>query len=198
MSDLLTDPLPTEWEGRAIDPDFRPMVRMLNAFRRAKTDADKVQLMHTAIEQFFAEPVPMEQRPDAFASLMRFFKGGADRAAADGETAAQVPDEVLLDYHFDAAYLLGAFQQAYGIDLTRETVHWWRFQALLQALPKETTLSWVLQVRAADTSEMDPATRQRYEEAKALYALPTELKGGKINVTPQQHDAAFLARFRAD
>lgn len=25
MHDLLTDTLPTEWEGRAIDPDFRPM-----------------------------------------------------------------------------------------------------------------------------------------------------------------------------
>lgn len=34
MHDLLTDTLPTEWEGRAIDPDFRPMVWLLTRTRR--------------------------------------------------------------------------------------------------------------------------------------------------------------------
>ena len=46
----------------------------------------------------------------------------------------------MLDYRCDADYIVGAFQQAYGIDLTADKVHWWRFKALLHALPPETPL----------------------------------------------------------
>lgn len=197
MTDLLTDALPTTWEGRRIDPDFRHMVWLLNTYRRAETDEEKVQLMHDAAERFFAEPVSDPQLPDAFASLMRFFRGCADDAPGGEPPEADAgAGEITLDYHCDAAYVLGAFQQAYGIDLTTDKVHWWRFMALMQALPQETALSQILQIRTTDTSEMDPATRQRYEAAKERYALPPELKGGARDVTPQQHDAAFLARFR--
>ena len=43
MTDLLTDALPTTWEGRRIDPDFRHMVWLLNTYRRAETDEEKTQ-----------------------------------------------------------------------------------------------------------------------------------------------------------
>ena len=45
MHDLLTDTLPTEWEGRAIDPDFRPMVWLLIRTRRVKTNEDSARLI---------------------------------------------------------------------------------------------------------------------------------------------------------
>lgn len=51
MTDLLTDALPTMWEGRRIDPDFRHMVWLLNTYRRAETDEEKVQLMRDAAER---------------------------------------------------------------------------------------------------------------------------------------------------
>ena len=34
MADLLLDALPTAWEGRAIDWDFRPMVWLSNQYLR--------------------------------------------------------------------------------------------------------------------------------------------------------------------
>ena len=45
MHDLLTDTLPTEWEGRAINWDFRPMIWLLIRTRRAKTDGDSARLI---------------------------------------------------------------------------------------------------------------------------------------------------------
>ena len=48
MADLLTDALPTVWEGRRIDPDFRHMVRLLNGFLRAGSDDDKLTLLRQA------------------------------------------------------------------------------------------------------------------------------------------------------
>ena len=40
MADILLEPLPTEWEGRAIDPDFRPMVWLSNQYQRKREKKD--------------------------------------------------------------------------------------------------------------------------------------------------------------
>ena len=72
MHDLLTDTLPTEWEGRAIDPDFRPMIWLLIRIRRAKTDEDSARMICEAVQRFFVEPVPGVQYQEAFESLVRF------------------------------------------------------------------------------------------------------------------------------
>ena len=58
MHDLLTDTLPTEWEGRAINWDFRPMIWLLIRTRRAKTDEDNARLICEAVQRFFVGPVP--------------------------------------------------------------------------------------------------------------------------------------------
>lgn len=197
MYDLLTDPLPTEWEGRSINWDFRPMVRLLNELRRSGSEEESSQSIARALNWFYPEPVAPEDLPEAFQSLLRFAQGGTDEetAAAQSEARGDGTGEPVLDYHYDAEYLLGAFQQAYGIDLTVDKVHWWRFKALLRALPPETPLGHILDFRGADTSEMDDAHRQYYERNQERYALPPELKGVKHSETLQEHEAAFLDRF---
>lgn len=196
MTDLLTEPLPTVWEGRAIDPDFRHMVRLLNGIRRAESDEERAQLYCEAIQHFFVEPVSPEALPEAFSSLVRFCQGGADEAQQkQTEASSGGSSEPLFDYHCDAAYFIGSFQQAYGIDLTVDRVHWWRFQALLRSLPCDTALGRILDFRGADTSEMDEAHRKYYEAMKERYALPPDLKGVKRVETLQEHEAAFIDRF---
>ena len=101
----------------------------------------------------------------------------------------------MLDYRCDADYIVGAFQQAYGIDLTTDKVHWWRFKALLHALPPETPLGKIVEIRGKDTSGMDRADRDYYETLKERFALPDGLKGVKRNETLQEHEDAFLDRF---
>ena len=197
MYDILTAPLPTEWEGRAIDWDFRPMLRALNAFRRSRSDEETAQIMVRAVQEFFLGPVPGQEVPEAFQSFSRFFQGPPDDEAAKAreEASSEIAGELTLDYHYDADYLLGAFQQAYGIDLTADKVHWWRFKALLHALPPETPLGQIMSYRSADTTEMDEAHRRLYEIMKERYALPPELKGVKRAETLQEHENAFFDRF---
>ena len=201
MSDLLLDELPTRWHGHEIIPDFRPMVWLVNTYVRGQTGDDPIGFAVSALWRFYKDPHCFLNDPqkiiDAYGYMIEFYKAGekaAESAAAESSTAPS--SGLAFDYQCDAGYIVAAFQQAYGIDLTTDKVHWWRFMALMQALPQETALSQILQIRTTDTSEMDPATRQRYEAAKEQYALPPELKGGARDVTPQQHDAAFLARFR--
>ena len=113
MHDLLTDTLPTEWEGRAIDPDFRPMIWLLIRTRRAKTDEDSARMICEAVQRFFVEPVPGVQYQEAFESLVRFCQGGGpeDEERTGTGSSSDLQDEPVLDYRCDADYIVGAFQQ---------------------------------------------------------------------------------------
>ncbi|MFV8821788.1 Gp15 family bacteriophage protein [Faecalibacterium sp. 9] len=55
--------------------------------------------------------------------MIEFYKAGekaAESAAAESSTAPS--SGLAFDYQCDAGYIVAAFQQAYGIDLTRERV----------------------------------------------------------------------------
>lgn len=81
-----------------------------------------------------------------------------------------------LDLALDGDYVVGSFQQAYGIDLTDPELdmHWHRFQALLRSLPQDTMLSRIVGWRSWTPS----ASRRRPEdEARRLrdaWSLPRE------------------------
>lgn len=196
MADLLLDPLPTAWEGRTIDPDFRHMVWLSNQYLRGRATADPQGMAKEAVRRFYRDPVPPLEVPASFQAMLRFFTSGTETASSgkgSGGTAT-----VSFDYAFDADYIVAAFQQAYGIDLTVTQMHWWRFRALFRALPEDTLMAKIMSWRSMDTSDMDGKTRQRYEDLKEAFALPKELKGGKRIVSVADHNAAFYARFRHD
>ena len=194
MRDILLEPLPTEWEGRSIDPDFRHMVWLSNQYLRGRATADPQSMAQEAVRRFYRDPVPPLEVPAAFQAMLKFFVSGTETASSgkgSGGTAT-----VSFDYSFDADYIVAAFQQPYGIDLTVTQMHWWRFQALFRALPEDTLMARIMSWRSMDTSDMDGKTRQRYEDLKEAFALPKELKGGKRIVSVADHNAAFYARFR--
>lgn len=199
MTDILLDPLPTTWEGRTIDPDFRPMVWLSNQLRRKENGIDPVEMSKEALARFYRDPVPLLDAPDAFAAMERFYLAGFPPIA---ETARKMGGpalyEVWFDYAFDASFFVAAFQQAYGIDLTTTRMHWFRFQALFHGLPETTKLSRILDIRQHDTSQMEGKELQHWEDLKDLYALPENLKGGRHIVTVQEHEDAFLDRFCSD
>ena len=170
MSDLLTDALPTVWHGRAIDPDFRHMVWLSNA----------------------------QACMEAYQHLIEFCIAGEQAAEPTASAATSGPEKPpAFDYQCDAGYIVAAFQQAYGIDLTREKMHWFRFRALFAALPEETLMAKIMSWRTMDLSEYEGSMRAHYADLQERFALPAELRGGAARVVSvEEHDAAFLARFR--
>ena len=200
MSDLLLDELPTRWHGHEIIPDFRPMVWLVNTYVRGQTGDDSIGFAVSALWRFYKDPHCFLNDPqkiiDAYGYMIEFYKAGekaAESAAAESSTAPS--SGLAFDYQCDAGYIVAAFQQAYGIDLTADKVHWWRFKALLHALPPETPLGKIVEIRGKDTSGMDRADRDYYETLKERFALPDGLKGVKRNETLQEHEDAFLDRF---
>ena len=198
MSDLLLDELPTRWYGREINSDFRPMVWLANAYARGIPEKDPLVFADDACQRFYRQGiVGVQALPDAYKHLLEFYLGGEEATPGKSSGSASHTEGLPFDYHCDAPYIVAAFQQAYGIDLTREKVHWWRFKALLRGLPEDCLFHRILQWRTADLSRMTPEDRSVYEEKREIFALPPEVKGGAARaVSVAEHDAAFLARFQ--
>lgn len=72
MADLLTAHLPDSWHGRRIDPDFRHMVRLSNAYAHGRLDGEHPEEALAIMERFYHKPVPPEQLPDAYGCMVDF------------------------------------------------------------------------------------------------------------------------------
>ena len=198
MSDLLTDALPTVWHGRRIDPDFRHMVRLSSAYSHGEIDADPIGFALQLCGQFYTECFSPDDLQEKYSWLIEFYRAGEQAAEPTAGTSASGPDKgPAFDYRCDAPYIVAAFQQAYGIDLTREKLHWFRFRALFAALPEDTLMAKIMSWRTMDLSEYEGSMRDHYADLQERFALPPELRGGAARVVSvEEHDAAFLARFR--
>lgn len=198
MADLLLNALPeTMWEGRKVNSDFRPMVWLANQYLRGAAEKDPLGFTVGAFRRFYPGDTPAPQSADAFQSMLRFYAGGETATPETRRSTAAGSHEIAFDYASDASYIVAAFQQAYGIDLTCEKVHWWRFRALFLGLPEDTLMHKIMHWRTADLTAMSPEERRFYEERRELFALPQGLKGGVSRATSvAEHDAAFLARFQ--
>lgn len=84
-----------------------------------------------------------------------------------GERAGRVFDILM-----DSDYLVAAFQQAYGIDLTEGDMHWHRFLALWRGLPSDTRLSEIVGHRSWRRSSRSPESV--HEELRDRWSLPEE------------------------
>lgn len=77
-----------------------------------------------------------------------------------------------LDMALDGDYVVAAFWQAYGIDLTSCDMHWHLFRALLRGLPDDTRLSQAMGWRTwlEGDERRKPTTVRR--ELRDAWALP--------------------------
>ena len=82
--------------------------------------------------------------------------------------------ERVMDFVQDADLIRAAFEQAYGIDLTKDRIHWLRFLYLLSGLPENTRLSEVISIRSRPIPEPTKYNQKEIQsliEAKAAVAL---------------------------
>lgn len=76
-----------------------------------------------------------------------------------------------VDYVLDGDYIVAAFQQAYGIDLTScDYMHWHRFKALFTGLPDETRMAKIMGYRTWTKSDRKYEDEMR--ENRARWTLP--------------------------
>ena len=78
---------------------------------------------------------------------------------------------------YDADYIYSSFLQAYGIDLidAQNSLHWKKFNALLNGLPSDTKFAEVLKIRSYKPQKGDSAKyKENMKKLQKEYALPKD------------------------
>lgn len=145
-----------------IDPDFRVGVAIETEMLTDAPDVDGL------LRAFYPDGVP--QDVEAAADRMIWFYAHTDEAGQDDETPSGSSAR-WYDFTQDADALLASFQQAYGIDLERDSLHWWKFRRLLFGLPPETPFMQRVHYRVADLDKLPKEQRRHYRKMRRLYAL---------------------------
>lgn len=80
-----------------------------------------------------------------------------------------------IDFEYDAKYIYASFRQI-GINLFEEQgkMHWEEFQALLEALPENTIIQRIRDIRSQEYTGLSSKQKAKLRELKKRYALPGE------------------------
>lgn len=196
---ILTEPMPelVSVDGRLfqIVTDFRPWL----TFEANIMDKSihPVVLVESSIDALYVNPPKGNARVHyaaaLFGKLIWFYRCGRPEKAEHRSGGS--PCARAYDFEQDAALILAAFQQAYGIDLTTEKMHWWRFRALFEALPDSCRICKIMEYRTADTSDMPDKTKALYEKMQEKYRLDPVPYADRMR-TVEEHNAEFIARLR--
>ena len=91
------------------------------------------------------------------------------------------PQARAYDLDEDAPYLVGSFQQAYGIDLTDPalSMHWHRFLALLRSLPQSTKLAEIAGYRTWSRADEKRSHESKMAELRTAWELPDKGNGAR-------------------
>ena len=98
-----------------------------------------------------------------------------------------------VDFSQDANLIYAAFMQAYGIDLHREIdrMHWATFSALFQALPDDTKISQIIDIRTRKIPE-----RNKYN-AKEIENLMRLKSRYRVKLSPERESARYQSALHA-
>ena len=139
------------------------------------TVADPVARAAVLGNYFGGLPAGADTDADAlFEAAIRFYRRGEPVPKRAGKRRR--PGPRVFDWEADAGRLVADFQRFYGLDITDPSlhIHWWRFVALFDGLPGDTSQTMqAVGVRARDLSDCGSREgRQLLHAQKKAVALP--------------------------
>ena len=157
-----------------INVDFRHIIQIENKIKdRSVDDNEKICWCLEHFYPFFyrKSKIILILQPNlfkqAFKEFLWFYQCGREEYHKQGSQGHKNGNMSVLSYEYDDEYIYGAFLEKYGIDLTTDKVHWWKFKALLKSLYK-TRINEIQSYRSysGDDKEM--------KELRKFWELPIE------------------------
>ena len=178
MINLLYEKYPTEvvvnGESYPIYTDFRDWIAFFDM--RDDTSADKEDTIYCAFS-WFKDNIPKDTE-QGFKALLNFANCNDLKINYNEENQREnrTFQKPILSYLYDCEYILGAFLQVYHIDLNSvEYMHWYKFNALIKALPEDTPIKQRMIYRNTNLGDIkDKAERKRIKKIKQSIALPSK------------------------
>lgn len=171
--DFITQPLPdtVQIDGRkyAINTDFR--VGMQFESIQKSDQPDDIKLIRLLAMYY---PVIPDDLVTAFDRLLWFYRCGEEEEKDEKKKERyqrRTSKDPAFSFTQDASYIYSAFKEQYGIDLTEENLHWWKFMALFESLGEDTKMSRIMYYRKASTSGLSKERRAFLNDMKKLYKI---------------------------
>ncbi len=114
----------------------------------------------------------------ALLGMMTFLNRGADFCAPHSEK-----ETPLFSFLQDADIIYSAFYSKYGIDLSKEEMHWFKFCSLFSSLTSDNAFSAVVNIRSMDESKIkDASQRRKISALKRKFSVKDSGKTREVNV----------------
>lgn len=119
-------------------------------------------------------PIVPDDLNAAVDAALWFYRCGREETPQQKRMAARRGRRQIYSFEHDAGLIYAAFRLAYGIDLQDiGYMHWWRFRALFNSLPRDCEFVRVMEYRSIDINDKMPKEQKDfYKRMKRLYALP--------------------------
>lgn len=117
-----------------------------------------------------------------------------------GKEVEKTNEEPDMDFIEDNDYIEASFMSDYGIDLTTQNMHWWKFTKLINGLSNSElgnccVLNRVRNLRNYDTKDIkDQKELNKINEAKKQVALKKRNKANKISNEQKQNIDNFYKK----
>lgn len=145
-----------------VETDFRVWVEFQSILTWSGTEGERADRLSGFMARMGLPP-----SQEALEAMLAFYTAESRERAV----ASQKARPMAFDFRQDSEYIYAAFMGAYGIDLTTEALHWWRFKALFKALPEDCELCRIMRYRTVDLKDVPKDQRRFYQEQKARYIL---------------------------
>lgn len=173
---ILTDELPesVEFSGISVSvrADHRSCIRAIIALLDEK-ETEYTDASFKSLNIFYIDNMWMRFPEEALKAETKFLRG-IPVPVLPGQKAGGGSNTSVRAYSFlyDQAMLFAAFWQQYGIDLTKQTLHWWAFKALLDNLSNN-NMAEIINLRTTqESSKMTKEQRETLKKEKRFWQLP--------------------------
>lgn len=165
----ILDEAPGTFYDYPVQTDFRQGLRFFKAVAdKSLSDEEKNRVILAVFfgkdeDGFIVQPEP---RNEIWDFINWYISGGEDKKGSSGKR--------VFDFNEDSGRIYAAFLQTYRIDLSDEKVkmHWWKFLALFNALPEDTMLMKVIDLRGKKAPKYaDNEYKNDLRKAQRQFAL---------------------------
>ena len=161
-----------------INVDFRNMISFENKLRDRNVDYSDI--LEFGLRHFYFDFYDdrsyvglmrdVELYRKACEKLIWFYKCGREDYHRVKAGCGRGNGREVYSYEQDDEYIWSAFHELHGIDLTADRLHWWKFKAILRALPESTEFVKIKGYRAYSGKDKDML------ELKEYWELPLAVK----------------------
>jgi len=173
--DQIPDFLEVGGEKIFINTDFRTWIRFDEAL--FWSDKPMEERLYSALHICYDGKIPADINSAVHAAIGFYSPKNEQKKETDkntqNEQVVSSRSKQIYSFTHDASLICAAFLSQYGIDLTKDDMHWWLFRALFEGLTDENKICKVMEIRSVDLSKIkDKEQKAHYRRLKRIYRLP--------------------------